>query len=344
MKSYLGKEFTIISNDARIRRSDDLTRAAVYAHGDTVPFGRKVGDLKILPKRTHVVVTDVRSTQDKATYVLARPIDGSSGLPEGWTKATNLDGGFLNERCGSIAPQWALPPRGRNKTVCDRQALIRSGAPGFEPTGGSIPEGSFVGVLETSSNGKFVKICFAEIDGGAMTLGEEIGWTASSNLVDGCSDLRAPTACWRHGKFIGHKALVDIVGTGGEMEQITEDTLEPYLALIEEAAFHNLSIGIESGFRTHRKQQELYEGWRARRPGFNRAAEPGMSNHQHGQALDLNTRGFDGNPIYDWMKKHGPQLGFVRTVSREHWHWEYRPDDAHQLAKTNKYKLPNVID
>ncbi len=74
----------------------------------------------------------------------------------------------------------------------------------------------------------------------------------------------------------------------------------------------------------------------------NLAARPGRSNHQHGQAFDLNTGGFDGNRIYDWMKKNGPRFGFIRTVNREHWHWEYRPEEAAELAARGEFKLASV--
>jgi len=68
----------------------------------------------------------------------------------------------------------------------------------------------------------------------------------------------------------------------------------------------------------------------------NLAARPSYGVHEHGQGFDLNTGGFDGDPVYDWLKKSGPRLGFIRTVNREHWHWEYRPEDAAGLAAEGK--------
>jgi hypothetical protein len=43
--------------------------------------------------------------------------------------------------------------------------------------------------------------------------------------------------------------------------------------------------------------------------------------------------------MYDWLKANGPAHGFVRTVNKEPWHWEYRPD----VAATGAYKTANVI-
>jgi LAS superfamily LD-carboxypeptidase LdcB len=156
------------------------------------------------------------------------------------------------------------------------------------------------------------------------------------------ANQRGANACWRHGAFIGQKVLVNIVGTGGELEQITLESLEPYLNLVAEAAKLNLAVGLESGFRTFAKQKALHDGFLARKPGFNLAAAPGNSNHQHGQAFDLNTGGFDGHPIYDWLKQHGPSLGFIRTVNKEHWHWEYMPNEAPAFVKAKKFKLDKV--
>jgi len=79
----------------------------------------------------------------------------------------------------------------------------------------------------------------------------------------------------------------------------------------------------------------------------NLAAQPGASNHQHGQAFDLNTmhNKFDGSDrIYEWLKRNGPKHGFVRTVSKESWHWEYRPAEATALAAAGKFKLDGVSD
>jgi len=54
---------------------------------------------------------------------------------------------------------------------------------------------------------------------------------------------------------------------------------------------------------------------------------------------------FDGSDkIYEWLKRNGPAHGFVRTVSNESWHWEYRPSDAVALAAVDKFKIEGVMD
>jgi hypothetical protein len=188
----------------------------------------------------------------------------------------------------------------------------------------------------------------------AMVVGTEIGWTKATNLGDGCSDLffaptwidkKGPNACWRAGEFIGPKVLVNIVGFGAEMEQITLDSLDAYMKLKDAAEEDNIQISINSAFRTFARQAELRHLFDIGQG--NNAARPGFSNHQHGQAFDLNTKHneFNGtDKVYEWLKRNGPRLGFIRTVSKESWHWEYRPAEAQELAAAGQFKLPNVND
>ena len=96
----------------------------------------------------------------------------------------------------------------------------------------------------------------------------------------------------------------------------------------------------KSGFRTYPSQQFLYNGYINHLPGFNKAARPGFSNHQDGFAYDFAIGSYNGDPLYDWLKAHGPAHGFVRTVNGEPWHWEYRP----QVAATGAFKIPSVTD
>ena len=63
-------------------------------------------------------------------------------------------------------------------------------------------------------------------------------------------------------------------------------------------------------------------------------APPGRSNHGAGFALDFNTgsRVFFGkklnDAVYKWLAFNAHKYGFVRTVSSEEWHFEYRPNLA----------------
>lgn len=88
-----------------------------------------------------------------------------------------------------------------------------------------------------------------------------------------------------------------------------------------------VSIRINSGFRTNKRQTELYNCFINGVPGCNPANPPGYSNHQSGIALDLNTLGTSQSSgtgaVYNWLARNGSRFGFSRIPS-EHWHWEYR--------------------
>jgi D-alanyl-D-alanine carboxypeptidase len=349
-KSYMSKTFVVESSKSIIR--DEQLKELRYQAGDDIPPGKRMGDVKTIAQRTEIKVTDVKTDSGRHTFVLAAAADRDRVY--GWTAAMNLEGGFKNETAGLAPSKWDLEPSGSNMTCIDANALIRDGEPGFISRGTAIPVQSFVSVTETSVDGKFVKVCKLQIVQGQIETGEEIGWTKLSNLKDGCSDFyfsdewtdeKGANACWRRGEYLGAKLLVNIVGFGAEMEQITLDSLDPYLKLKDAAEEENIQLSINSAFRTFQRQAELrrlFEGGRG-----NLAAKPGHSNHQHGQAFDLNTRHnvFDGtDKIYEWLKLNGPKHGFVRTVSNESWHWEYRPGDAATLLAAGGFKLDGVED
>jgi hypothetical protein len=347
-RSYPGKVFVVESSLAYIR--DDQLREQRYKAGETIPPGKNVGDIKLIPQHTQVQVKDIKVGAERHIYVFA--VANDSGEQFGWTSARNLLGGFYNEAVGLSPAAWALEPLGNNMTCVDELAWIRDGAPTFASKGTTIPIKSFVAVTEKSPDGVFVKVSKMTIAQNALQLGEEIGWTKAANLKDGCADFyfssawkddKGPNACWRQGAHIGQKLLVNVVGYGAQLEQITVDTLEPYLKLKDAAAQDNIQLAIASAFRTYGHQVILWNKYQA--GTGHKAAEPGTSHHQHGQAFDLNTleNVFDGtDKIYEWLKRNAPRHGFIRTVSNESWHWEYRPDQAATLAAQGKFKLAGV--
>ncbi len=352
--TYRGQTFTIVDNFALLRRPRNLLQFARYRDGEMVPPGSKVGDLKVIPMMTPMRIRRLRTDANRNGYVFAVPVEDGSTAPSGWTAVTNFDGGLLNELVERSPSEWDVVPRGRNFTVTDGNSLVRTGPPPFRSRGTTIPVGTYVVVTARSTDteppGKFVRVGRGELVDGKPRAVERIGWTAASNLTEGWSpvyateawtDQTGPNAAWRSGSFIGSKILVDIVGTGGQMEQITYDSVWAYLKLVAAAARRNVTIAVNSGFRTFESQKRLHDAFLA--GTGNLAAPPGSSNHQNGQAFDLNTVGFDGTTVYDWLKRRGPKLGFVRTVDGEHWHWEHRPDDAARLAAAGDFKLPHVI-
>jgi len=176
------------------------------------------------------------------------------------------------------------------------------------------------------------------------------GWTAGNNLKNGFlnetlsvieptgNDKKGPNAAWDAGNFLRQLTLVEVVGADNTIKLISNDIAEFYLALVRAAEKDGVPMPLKSGFRTYAKQEYLYNGYVKKLPHFNLAAKPGFSNHEDGYAYDFAIAGYEGNPRYDWLKKNAPRFGFVRTVNKEPWHWEYRPE----IAATGVYKTARV--
>ena len=166
-RSYLGKVFVVESSKAIIR--DEQFREKRYQTGDVIPPGKNVGDVKIIPQRTEVKVTDVRADADRHAYAFCVAAD--SGESFGWTSAMNLVGSLANETAGLAPASWALEPQGANMTCVDNNALVRDGAPAFASRGTTIPARTFVAVTEKSADGSFVKVSQITIAQSGMQMG-----------------------------------------------------------------------------------------------------------------------------------------------------------------------------
>ena len=123
--------------------------------------------------------------------------------------------------------------------------------------------------------------------------------------------------------------------------------------------------GIDVFARSMKQQEYLYNGWKARKPGFNRAAKPSV-NAPHvadpyegsgGRATDYRTlnpttKKYAPSPSFQWImlggdgsrspklgeRIRGHNFGWWRTVSDERWHFEYIPStDNYRQARLNWY-------
>jgi sarcosine oxidase len=337
--SYLGKTFTVSDPEAIVR--DVQGRPLRYRRNDIIPPGRKIGDIVIIPQNTRVYVTAV---QDNLELV---HVEG-----HGWTKRTNLAGEMFNETlCRLDAPYLSRDPA--HWTIGSAKAVMRTAA-GYRSTGPRIRQGWFVILKEYSADseppGQYCRVAYATRDERGSYFEDPARptvWTSVANLVPGWANSKGHHAAWRgsgvsktRGDYIGQLDLVRLIGQDSEtgeagVEHIAANTLEPYNGLIAAAAAAGHTIRLNSGFRTHAEQEELWNAYRSGKGA--KAARPGRSNHQNGIAFDLNTESFT-SPLYLWMVENAPRYGFIRTVSREHWHWEYRPEDA----ATHGHKMPGV--
>ncbi|MEI6419212.1 MAG: M15 family metallopeptidase, partial [Sphingomonadales bacterium] len=233
--------------------------------------------------------------------------------------------------------------RDRSFRIVDPDARLRvaGNLDSFVTAGGSartIPNGTQLrvsNIVTRPSGAKGVSI-FVEAQALDGTL---LGWTSASNLEGkfysetigavprpASSGQFGSHAAWAGGRYLGQIDLIQIVGTGYEIETISAAVVAPFLAMVAAARAVGRDIRLNSGFRTYAEQRHLRDGYDRKLPGFNLAAKPGFSNHQNGIAVDLDVKPGEGNPNYEWLTREATGFGFLRTVSSETWHWEYRPD------------------
>lgn len=244
-------------------------------------------------------------------------------------------------------------------TVTDPDARVRKpdDLMAFETSGGeirTIPQASVIQVVAIER----VQLGAGKVALFAQALSEDgspLGWTSAANLqgklVNETLELIkppagggkfGPNAAWSSGVYMGQIDLIEIVDARSALKRISASTVSPYLQMVEKAKITNVTVALNSGFRSYPEQKFLWEGFQKGLPGFNKAAKPGASNHQNGIAFDIDVTGGDGNEVYDWLKLHAPDFGFVRTVSGEPWHWEYAPLLAQQAVNGNTFKIPSV--
>jgi LAS superfamily LD-carboxypeptidase LdcB len=140
--------------------------------------------------------------------------------------------------------------------------------------------------------------------------------TAGKTYSLNSNGIPTDLAAYGNGK-IPATALEQVGGTRHKLWAPAAESLTRMMADAQKAGVH---IGITDSYRPYAEQADL-----ARRKGLysqgGLAAKPGTSEHGWGMAadLDLNAKALS------WMKQHGADYGFVNNVSRESWHWAYKP-------------------
>lgn len=111
---------------------------------------------------------------------------------------------------------------------------------------------------------------------------------------------------------------ISVITIGGK--PVAKPAGHAFLKMQRAADAAGVSLSINSGFRTMSEQQYFYRCYQTGScNNGNLAARPGYSNHQSGTALDLTTS--------TWLANNAARFGFVRTVPREAWHYEFRGAD-----------------
>lgn len=249
-----------------------------------------------------------------------------------------------------------VDPDARLRDPNDLSAFVRWKA-GESPPAGTpasdfkrVAKNSIVRVrsvrIEPSSSRSVV--VFAEVEDSA---GKLLGWTSTRNFAGQFRNITlgliepaagagkfSASAAWQGGVYKGQVKLIRIVDRTLEIEYVTEQVAKPWLDMVAAAAADGVTLLLNSGFRTYAEQKHLYDGYVAGRPGFNLAAKPGRSNHQNGIAIDIDTAGGVGSPVYDWLAREATGFGFIRTVAKEAWHWEYLPQAAAKARANGKHQ------
>ncbi len=244
-----------------------------------------------------------------------------------------------------------VDPDARIRRDDDLMAFVPAASGGFQ----TIPKGTKVKIVEVkiAEAGSRSSIVFGRatsVDGTQV-----FGWTSSRNLggkfmnetigivqpAPNASRFGA-SAAWSDGAFLGQLELAAVVDSNLELERLALSTIEPYFALVSAAAESGVLVSLNSGFRSYPEQKHLHDGFMRGLPGFNMAAKPGFSKHQNGIAFDLSVPGGDGNPTYEWLKRHATAFGFVRTVSKEPWHWEFDEPKAQFALAAGTFKTSTV--
>lgn len=243
-------------------------------------------------------------------------------------------------------------PDARIRRDDDLMAFVTDAAGKFA----TIPKGTVVKItaVRREEAGSLASIVFGRATSADGS--RSFGWTSTRNLKGqfrnetigvlqpqpGATRFGA-NAAWADGEYLGQRDLVAIVDAKLEIERLALDTVEPYAALVAAAAKDGIAVTLNSGFRSYPEQKHLHDGFVRKLPGFNTAARPGFSKHQNGIAFDISVPGGDGNPTYEWLKRHGPAFGFVRTVNKEPWHWEFDQPRAQVALAAGTFKIPSVL-
>ena len=134
-------------------------------------------------------------------------------------------------------------------------------------------------------------------------------------------ELRSTVSCKERSDTAyrgGSPYSIQVIHVGGK--PTTKTTGHAFLKMQAAANEAGVRLSLTSGFRTMAEQNHLYNCYTSKSCNSgNLAARPGYSNHQSGTALDVSTS--------TWLARNASRFGFVRTVSKESWHYEYRGKD-----------------
>ena len=132
--------------------------------------------------------------------------------------------------------------------------------------------------------------------------------------------LTPPAELLRFGNGRIPKEMLEEVGIGSH--RLQTDAARAFKLMRAAAAADGIDIDITDSYRSYDAQVDLAE-----RKGLHKhgglAATPGTSNHGWGLSIDVDVDA-KGQA---WLDQNAARYGFVEDVTREPWHWTFRPDN-----------------
>jgi D-alanyl-D-alanine carboxypeptidase len=127
----------------------------------------------------------------------------------------------------------------------------------------------------------------------------------------------------------------------GENQMLTVETYDAFLNMFNAAKEENLTLIINSSFRSYEDQEEIYNYYKNNRgeEAANKiAAKAGFSEHQTGMSVDIQTYGstastFEEFDEFKWLQNNAYKYGFILRYPKdkeyltgyeyESWHYRY---------------------
>lgn len=153
------------------------------------------------------------------------------------------------------------------------------------------------------------------------TLGDYAGFGGTTPLpstqgyaTNGSTGAPAGLEAYANGQIPDH-ALTPIPGT---TERMWAPAAHAFMRMREAAARDGVTLPVVDAYRPYEDQVRLAGELGLYSEG-GLAAYPGTSQHGWGRAIDIETS--DENVA--WLRANAGSFGFVETVPREPWHWEF---------------------
>ena len=127
----------------------------------------------------------------------------------------------------------------------------------------------------------------------------------------------------------------------GDNQMLTSETFNAFLKMFKAAKVEDLTLIINSSFRSYEEQEEIYNDYKDSRGeeyANTIAAKPGFSEHQTGLSIDIQTYGsrastFEEFDEFKWLQENAHKYGFILRYPKdkeyitgynyESWHYRY---------------------